>query len=116
MAEERDERRETAEQPPSGADRREFVKGSLVLGAGLVGSAALGCFRDEQKDAPAAAPPAAASASHAEENKANVPPGKLDDYYGFWSGGQSGEIRILGVPSMRELKRIPVFNRDAATG
>jgi nitrous-oxide reductase len=48
--------------------------------------------------------------------KTFVPLGKHDEYLMFASGGGSGQVLVLGVPSMRILKVIPVFTADSYTG
>lgn len=81
---------------------RRSVMGAAATGAVLAGTGVGSLV--------GGASPAAAA------GKASMAPGELDEYYGFWSSGQTGELRILGVPSMRELMRVPVFNRCSATG
>lgn len=45
-----------------------------------------------------------------------VPPGDLDDYYLFYSGGHSGNVYVAGLPSMRHIATIPVYTPYPATG
>src|SRR5512138_1671266 len=60
--------------------------------------------------------PAAASDIAVAAEKTYVPPGDLDEYYMFSSGGHSGQVYVYGVPSMRHLSTIPVFTPYPATG
>ncbi|MBF0343355.1 MAG: nitrous-oxide reductase [Nitrospirae bacterium] len=97
-------------------DRRDFLKyigmAGVAAGAGVV-------MLDKtinDKDKVLGTAVAQAETKGNGHQSAEVKPGELDAYYGFWSGGHSGEVRILGVPSMRELKRIPVFNMDVGSG
>jgi nitrous-oxide reductase len=71
-----------------------------------------------EKSGPAAAPaPAAPASAHADAGAAtHLKPGELDTYYGLWSGGHTGDMRVLGLPSGREITRIPCFVPDALVG
>ncbi|MDM1045851.1 Sec-dependent nitrous-oxide reductase [Myroides sp. 1354] len=48
--------------------------------------------------------------------KVYVAPGEYDEYYGFFSGGFSGQLSVYGLPSGRLFKVIPVFSQDPEKG
>ncbi len=45
-----------------------------------------------------------------------VPPGQYDDYIMFASGGHSGQVYVIGMPSMRILKVIAAFTPEPWQG
>ncbi len=96
---------EKIKEKKSGLSRRDLMAASAA-GALVAGTAASGKVL----------PIDFVNSANAATGNAHLAPGELDEYYGIWSSGQTGEVRILGVPSMRELMRIPVFNRCSATG
>ena len=94
-----------------GVSRRNLLSGTAKVAAlagvaGATGGAGLTSFTQQ----------ALAQAAARRAQTAEVRPGDLDEYYGFSSSGQTGEVRIIGIPSMREIMRIPVYNRDSASG
>lgn len=102
------EKKTTTEIEKTGLSRRGFLGATAVTGATLAGATAIGSSVMSRETWAAAVKEA--------KNKAHVGPGELDDYYCFLSGGHQGEVRVMGLPSMRELMRIPVFNMDGAVG
>src|SRR5699024_5126029 len=54
-------------------------------------------------------------ASNAAE-RVYVAPGEHDEFYGFMSGGFSGQLGVYGLPSGRLLKVLPVFSQNPENG
>lgn len=48
--------------------------------------------------------------------KTYTPSGMKDEYYLFASGGQSGQVYVIGLPSMRIMKQIAVFTPEPWQG
>ena len=84
---------------------------SFLLFAAISPLLFVGCNSDTTARHQKAAAQAASAAQ-----QVYVAPGKLDDYYAFLSGGQSGSIFVYGIPSCRFIKEIPIFEPRAALG
>jgi nitrous-oxide reductase len=114
-------------------NRRTLLKGAgaLAIAAPVAGTllASCGPFGDDDDDAPSngdgsLSPSAQAIVSQRSLTpddvtaalKTYMPTGQHDEFYIFASGGHSGQILVIGVPSMRLLKVIAVFTPEPWQG
>ncbi|MFZ6749008.1 TAT-dependent nitrous-oxide reductase [Undibacterium sp. Ren11W] len=94
--------------------RRKFLNTAAIAS---IGSLVACTEKPSSASAPVAASATAASGDHSSAaNATHLKPGELDTYYGLWSGGHTGDMRVLGLPSGREIHRIPCFVPDALVG
>ena len=87
------------------------MKTSKLLTLAVAGTFVVGCGNSDNKNGKSGAIGASDAAS-----RVYVEPGKHDEFYGFLSGGFSGQIAAYGLPSGRLLKVIPVFSQDPEKG
>ncbi|MBC3869940.1 TAT-dependent nitrous-oxide reductase [Undibacterium oligocarboniphilum] len=92
--------------------RRKFMNTAAL--ASLTGLVA--CNNKSGASASAEASGSASATAHSAADVTHLKPGELDTYYGLWSGGHNGDMRVLGLPSGREIHRIPCFVPDALVG
>lgn len=104
-----DDHKEDPELSSSGMSRRQFINTTALVGL------TLGVVACDETGAPGAAATAEAGTATG-PSPTEVKPGELDTYYGLWSGGHNGDMRVLGLPSGRELHRIPCFAPDVLVG
>ncbi|MVX34681.1 MULTISPECIES: Sec-dependent nitrous-oxide reductase [Myroides] len=80
------------------------TKFKLLLTCSVAGLLLAGCGDSKKSNKGALSTNAA--------EKVYVAPGEYDEYYGFFSGGFSGQLSVYGLPSGRLFKVIPVFSQD----
>ncbi len=87
---------------------------ALITAAGML--ALTGCGPSGERQPQAAGGDQESRVASDAAQRTFVPPGQLDEYYLFYSGGHSGQVYLAGVPSMRHIATIPVFTPYPATG
>jgi nitrous-oxide reductase len=90
----------------SKSNRRLGLLGALLLAA-TVGT--YSCQQGGQMGAGAGDMSSAAQAVY-------VAPGSYDEFYAFMSGGFSGQLTVMGLPSGRLLKTVPVYSQYPENG
>ncbi len=109
----------------------DFRSKTATAAALLLAAAAASCGRGAPSDAAKGAAKTAEGAATLEEVaraheltpeearaalETYTPPGKYDEFTMFASGGQSGSIYVIGIPSMRLIKEIPVYAPNSWQG